>query len=54
MEKKRFLITKIETVTVEAKTEEHALWLGEQLFDFYGGDTLDLDVEELDNGDVET
>lgn len=48
MEKSRWLVTKVETVIVEAKTEEHALFLGEQLLDFYGGDTLDLQVEELD------
>lgn len=46
--KKEWLITRTETVTVSAATEEHALWLGEQLLDYYDADTTDIQAEEME------
>lgn len=49
----KWLITRTETITVEAQTEDHALFLGEQLLDFYDAETTDVQAEEL-SSDEET
>lgn len=45
---KKWLVTRVETITVDAKTEDHALFIGEQGLDFFGADTEDIQVEELE------
>lgn len=46
---KKWLVTRTETITVEAKTEDHALFIGEQGLDFFGSDTENIQVEELED-----
>lgn len=49
---KQYLVTRTETITVGARSEEEALFLGEQGLDFYGTDTSDIQAEELDLEDT--
>lgn len=44
---KKYLVTRVETVTVESRTEADALFNGEQKLDFVGADTVNLEVEEV-------
>ena len=45
---KKYLVTRVETVIVSARSESEAEFLGEQTLDFFGCETQDLSVEELD------
>jgi hypothetical protein len=44
--RKRYLVTRVETVTVEARNEDQAIYLGEQKLDFVGAETTDIEAEE--------
>lgn len=46
--RRRYLVTRVETVKVEARTEEDALFMGEQKLDFVGAETTNIEVEELE------
>lgn len=49
LSKNPYLVTRIETVTVWARTEAEALFLGEQSLDYFSSpDTVDMQVEELE------
>lgn len=45
--KQEYLVTKTETVKIAARSEDEALFLAEQCFDFFGSDTTDIQVEKL-------
>jgi hypothetical protein len=48
---RRWLVTVTQTIEVNARTAEHAEYLGEELIENYGGDTSDVQVEQLPDGD---
>jgi len=51
-EKKRYLVTRVETTTVSAPSEEAAEQYGELALDFNGPDTVDIQVEEVGEEDA--
>ena len=48
-DKRKYLVTVTETVTVWARSESEATFLAEQTLAFVGPDTEDLDVEEVED-----
>lgn len=45
---RKFLVTRTETVTVEARSVSEAEFIGTQALDYFGPDTQDTEVEELE------
>jgi hypothetical protein len=48
-DKQRYLVTRVQTTTVSAPSEEAAEQYGELALDFNGPDTEDIQVEELED-----